>query len=65
MEKQLQRIKIGEILVGNGFISREELEEALEIQEKNGGLLGMILLNRGLISRETLHAVLSAQNRDN
>jgi len=56
-------LRIGEMLVGNGIINHDQLEEVLEIQSKNGGQLGAILVEKGYLKTETLHEFLKAQNR--
>ena len=56
-------LRIGEMLVGNGIINHDQLAEALEIQSKNGGQLGVILVEKGYLKTETLHEFLKAQNR--
>lgn len=52
---------IGEILIEEGFLEREFLMKALEIQRKDGGLIGEILLHQGWIREEELIAGLSRQ----
>jgi type IV pilus assembly protein PilB len=47
--------KVGEFLVENGIISREQLNEALELQRYNKGrILGEILVTQGVLSKEEL-----------
>ena len=53
--------KLGEILVSNSLVSEQEVEKALELQQKIGGKLGGILLRSGAISESTLLEVLSSQ----
>ena len=52
---------IGQILLGRKLISQEQLDTALEIQKKEGGLLGEILVGRGFVSEEELSVALAAQ----
>ncbi|MCP4133307.1 MAG: hypothetical protein GY754_20225 [bacterium] len=59
----MSRLKIGEILMANGLISKDQLDDALSVQEKQGGLLGMILVNLQYIKPDTLTQYLEAQNR--
>lgn len=61
--KKIPRHKlIGEILIEEGFLEPESLEEALKIQkEEGGGLLGEILIRIGAISEEQLITGLSKQ----
>ena len=51
--------RLGEFLCENGTITREELEEALEIQKQTGRKLGAILVDMGLLSEEALCEELS------
>ncbi|MER3556310.1 MAG: ATP-binding protein [Meiothermus sp.] len=51
-------MQLGEILVGKGLVSRENLEAALVEQEKTGELLGRILVSKfGLTEEEILRAL--------
>ena len=56
-------MKIGEMLVGNGIISRDQLEEAIKIQKKNGGFLGMILVELKYLDPDILSTYLKAQKK--
>jgi type IV pilus assembly protein PilB len=51
--------RIGEMLVTSGKISKEELEQALESQQKEGGRLGSHLVKLGLLGDEELVEFLS------
>lgn len=57
MGKQL----LGDILVDSGEITPAQLSEALEIQKKEGGLIGIILVNLGHISEQSLVKYLAIQ----
>jgi hypothetical protein len=52
---------LGEMLVENGEIQQDQLEKALEVQKKEGGLMGIILVNLGYITEKTLVKYLSMQ----
>ena len=52
-------MRIGELLVNAGLLTREALAEALYEQESVGGRLGEILVRRGLISEQDLTQILS------
>ena len=52
---------LGEMLLENGEIAREQLHKALEVQKKEGGLMGIILVNLGLIPEKTLVKYLALQ----
>jgi hypothetical protein len=55
------RSRLGEMLLQSNKITSEQLESALELQRKRGGLLGEILVNLGCLDRTTLDATLVAQ----
>ncbi|HRX14800.1 MAG: hypothetical protein JXK07_13280 [Spirochaetes bacterium] len=57
MAKQL----LGDILVDNGEISQKQLDEALAIQKKEGGLIGIILVNLGYLNEQSLVKYLAIQ----
>jgi type IV pilus assembly protein PilB len=50
----MEKLRLGEMLVGNGIISNDQLEKALDLQKKNGGMIGMVLVNLNYISKEQL-----------
>ena len=53
------KLKIGEILRKEGQISKNQLDEALAIQQKTGARLGRILIHLGHIEENTILKVLS------
>ncbi len=53
------KLKIGEILRKEGQITKNMLEQAVEIQKKQGGRLSSILLNLGYIDEDTVCKILS------
>ena len=53
-----QKPKLGEILIGSGLITREQLELALKEQSHKGGYLGQILINKGWVSSAQINKVL-------
>ena len=57
------RLKLGELLVSGGKITRAELENALEIQKKSGKELEDILLDRNYIKDNDIIEVLECQLR--
>ncbi|MBV5340891.1 MAG: type IV-A pilus assembly ATPase PilB [Deltaproteobacteria bacterium] len=59
----MQSNRLGEILVKNNLISRDQLDRALEEQKLSGGQLrlGSILINLKLITEEQLTSFLSKQ----
>lgn len=55
------RSRLGDMLLQGNRITSEQLESALELQRKRGGLLGEILVSLGWLDRTTLDATLVAQ----
>ena len=51
--------KLGEILVREGYITEEQLSEALLRQSQEGGLLGSILIRMGVAHREEISRMLT------
>jgi len=56
--------RIGEILIENGEITEKQLNQALEIQRKSGGLLGVILVKAGHIDQGVMARYLARQTAD-
>ncbi|MFT3813720.1 MAG: ATPase, T2SS/T4P/T4SS family [Acidovorax sp.] len=54
--------KLGEILVAEQKLSRNDLERALEVQRSMGGRLGRLLVNLGVVSEADVYAALSRQS---
>jgi len=54
-------IKLGQLLVNNNIIKEEQLDQALELQKKEGGRLGSNLIKLGFLTDETLVEFLSEQ----
>ncbi|OQX84035.1 MAG: hypothetical protein B6D53_01045 [Candidatus Omnitrophica bacterium 4484_49] len=55
------REKVGEILIKEGLITEEDLERAMEYQQKNGGKLGDVLIAMGLVTEKEIAAALGKQ----
>ncbi|APC41919.1 glycosyltransferase family 2 protein [Clostridium estertheticum] len=53
--------KIGELLIDLGILTVEQLDSALEFQQKSGGALGEILLSLGLVDAQTLFRTIATQ----
>jgi hypothetical protein len=53
---------LGLLLVQRGLLTQDELEAALDEQERTGGLLGEILIRNGLLSRLALASSLHEQS---
>ena len=56
-----KKIRIGDLLVEAGAITKDELQQALARQKEEGGMLGNIIMDMGFISRELLITVLTTQ----
>jgi hypothetical protein len=59
------KVRIGEVLVQKGLISKHELTLALEAQSNTQLMLGEILIQQGRVTRQQLHQVLKVQRRRN
>jgi type IV pilus assembly protein PilB len=57
----VERRNLGQILMGFGRITEEEMERALEYQRENGGYFGEALLALGLVRKEELEWSLASQ----
>ncbi|MBI1987898.1 MAG: type IV-A pilus assembly ATPase PilB [Nitrospinae bacterium] len=54
--------KLGQILLREGQITQSQLNEALDIQKKQGGRLGRILISMGYVEDETIADCLRRQS---
>src|SRR2546427_8488027 len=57
----LAGLRIGEILLAHGAVTREKLEEALAAQGERGGRLGEVLVSLKACSEEQVLKALAAQ----
>jgi len=55
------RVRLGELLVEAQIISREQLEEALALQKRDGRRIGTLLVEAGLVSETQVTQILSQQ----
>jgi hypothetical protein len=53
--------KFGEIAVDEGYITPEQLDEALERQKEDKQLLGQILINLGLLTTAQIDNITQIQ----
>lgn len=53
--------RLGEILLENGKISRNDLDRALEVQKTVGGLIGLLLIKLGVVSEVDVYLAISRQ----
>ncbi|MCK9572329.1 MAG: type II secretion system protein GspE, partial [Candidatus Omnitrophica bacterium] len=54
-------LRLGELLIKEGFLNPAQLEKAISIQRQEGGRLGEILVKLGIVKEDQLVAVLSKQ----
>ncbi len=52
---------LGEMLVENGVITRDQMQKALDVQKSEGGLIGIILVSQGIITEQKLVEYLAMQ----
>lgn len=57
----MSRKRLGEILIGAGVLTLDQLEQGLRAQKRGGGQLGTALVREGIISEELLVRALSKQ----
>lgn len=53
--------KLGEILLQSGVLSKEHLKTALDLQRREGGLLGEILIKLGYVNERDIVQALTVQ----
>lgn len=58
---QQKRKMLGEMLIAEGLISREQLERALSEQKLHGGRIGILLRSMGFVTEEDIIKVLGKQ----
>jgi type IV pilus assembly protein PilB len=58
---QQKRKMLGEMLISEGLISREQLERALSEQKLHGGRIGILLRSMGFVTEEDIIKVLGKQ----
>jgi type IV pilus assembly protein PilB len=61
MAQRRRRKKIGEILLAQGLINQEVLDQAMEEHKRTGTSLGTVLVHMGHITQDTLESVLGLQ----
>jgi type IV pilus assembly protein PilB len=61
MLNRIRRKRFGEILVGEGLISKEQLDEALQLQKASGDFLGNIIIDMGQTTESDIVRTLSVQ----
>lgn len=56
-----EKRRIGELLLEAGIITRQQLEEALQIQKKTGKKIGEVLIEKGYVTEDEILEVLEFQ----
>jgi hypothetical protein len=59
-----EKNRIGTMLVNGGFITKNQLDDALQRHQRTGQPLGYILVNAGYIGRDKLRGPLRLQNEE-
>jgi murein DD-endopeptidase MepM/ murein hydrolase activator NlpD len=55
------KVRVGEVLIQKGYITPEDLTEALLLQDQTQQKLGEILVQKGLVTRQQLNRALTEQ----
>lgn len=61
MAEQQKRKRLGEILIEMGFLTEEKLQLGLDLQKKEGSLLGEVLIRHDIVSEEEVVVALATQ----
>lgn len=61
LKTRLSHNRLGDLLVGNGQITQDQLRAALNLQKETGFALGTVLKEQGLLTNGALRAVLTQQ----
>jgi len=61
--EQIAKSRLGRLLVNRGYITEDQLAEALTLQAKGDSLLGEVLIDNGYISEKDLSRTLKHQKR--
>ena len=56
-----RRLRLGDLLIADGVITREQFEEAIAIQQRSGKRLGQVIVERRWITEEALNTLLARQ----
>jgi hypothetical protein len=59
--KRMTQLRLGEILLREGIIAKNDLDAALAIQQESGQLLGEVLVELGVIKEEAIAEALASQ----
>lgn len=61
--KQIDKSRLGRLLVNRGYISEQQLDDALSLQRTTGQRLGEVLVSQGLLTERDLDRTLKHQKR--
>ncbi len=59
--RKINNKQLGELLLDQGIISQEQLDQALSLQRDKGGLIGEILVELGYVKEDDIAQSLTAQ----
>lgn len=54
-------LRLGELLIKEGFINEKQLEQAISVQRQEGGRLGEVFVKLGMIKEDQMVAILAKQ----
>jgi MSHA biogenesis protein MshE len=57
----LKKIRLGDLLIQEGLITAQQLDDAIESQRKSGLKLGQILVEQGVLTEDALLSGLAKQ----
>jgi type IV pilus assembly protein PilB len=57
------RLKLGALLVQSGLVTQRQIDDALQIQQHEGGRLGEVLVRSSMVSEDDLSQALAGQMR--
>lgn len=55
------RVRLGELLVAKGLITRQQLDEAMRVQQQTGQRLGAVLIDLKYVTEEQIMSTLEQQ----
>ena len=61
MAEQNENLRLGDMLVTEGVITSEQLQNAINFQAENGGRLGTALVGMGFVSQDVIMAFVGTQ----
>jgi type IV pilus assembly protein PilB len=53
--------KIGQILIESGIVTKDQIQQAVDLQNEKGGIIGSILIALGYVTEEQIAHALTAQ----